>query len=320
MKFEDMDEHLVGYTLGCLDPVTKARVDAQLRTSPETRLNLDLIEQALAPLAADGDDIDLPEGLARRTLARIDEHHRMLPSAPVPQRQSGPINRRRFRWPDGLVAALLFVLVGGLFFPALARQWQAYQRLSCANTLRQIHAGLSVYAEENGGAFPRVESTGPRAVAGIFVPVLTDSGALRGVHVSCPSTGKGAPPTTVAALEHLHRTNRERFQEAARILTGGYAYSLGYVDGGRINGLRMDSGDDLPLIADAAFDGIKSQNHGGAGQNVLHVGGHVRWCTHAEVGIDGDNIYFNQQRQVHAGLSRQDSVLAAGDARACPID
>ena len=48
-----MDEHLVGYLLETLGPVTHKRVEAYLRTHPEAREKLDLLRQALAPLAED---------------------------------------------------------------------------------------------------------------------------------------------------------------------------------------------------------------------------------------------------------------------------
>ena len=48
------------------------------------------------------------------------------------------------------------------------------------------------------------------------------------------------------------------------------------------------------------------------GQNVLYVGGHVRFCTATKVGIDGDDIYLNQMGAVGAGANRFDTVLGFG--------
>ena len=99
---------------------------------------------------------------------------------------------------------------------------------------------------------------------------------------------------------------------------GGYAYSLGYLGPAICTGLRRDSGDLLPLLADGSGDGGNSPNHGGTGQNVLYIGGHVRWCVNPTVGIDGDDIYLNRDRRVRAGVCRDDSVLGASDARPYP--
>ena len=317
-----MDEYLVEYTMGLLDPVTKTRVENHLLTHPDARVRLDLLEQALAPLAADAAEIASPPGLTLGTLARIAEHRCMLPAAPpTPIDQAGPSARPRLRWADGLVAALVLILVGGMGFPLLARQWQAHQRVACANTMRQVYAALSAYGDGHDEAFPFVERSGPRSAAGVFVPMLTDAGLLADVRVACPAAGVTEPTRrTLAEMDTLHRTNPAKYRDIAFDLAGRYAYSLGYLEGDRHTGLRRDSGDNLPLLADAGHDGVNSTNHGGGGQNVLHVGGHVRWCTHPGVGIDGDNIYLNQQRLIRAGLSRQDSVLGAGDAQPFGMD
>jgi hypothetical protein len=315
-----MDEHLVEYALDLLDPVTTARVESHLKANPEARARLDLLEQALAPLIAD--DIAPPPGLTLGTLARIAKHRCMLPAAPPTPPNQAPSRRRRLRWPDGVVAALLLVLVGGLTFPLLARQWQAHQRAACANTMREIHAGLVAYGDNHHEAFPFIERTGPRSAAGLFVPLLTDAGLLGDVRVACPAVGAPDPARrTLAEMEALQRADPAKYREVAFDLAGRYAYSLGYLTkDNRHTGLRRDSGDNLPLLADAGTDGANSTNHGGAGQNVLHVGGHVLWCAHPRVGIDGDNIYLNQERRVRAGLCQQDSVLGAGNAQPFGMD
>jgi prepilin-type processing-associated H-X9-DG protein len=105
-------------------------------------------------------------------------------------------------------------------------------------------------------------------------------------------------------------------QAVARELVPGYAYTLGYREGSALRGLRCTSGDGLPVMADRAHPAyIGSANHAGRGQNVLFVGGHVRWCVQPTVGAEGDHIYVNQEYRVGAGLSRVDSALGASDAR-----
>ena len=101
-----------------------------------------------------------------------------------------------------------------------------------------------------------------------------------------------------------------KYHEAACDLAGRYAYSLGYLDESRITGLRRDSGDNLPLLADVRRRRGNSRNHGGAGQNVLHVGGQVRWCVHPGAGIDGDNIYLNQESASGRGCSARTACWA----------
>src|SRR5262249_31754038 len=106
------------------------------------------------------------------------------------------------------------------------------------------------------------------------------------------------------------------YESIAAQLAGDYAYCLGYEQNGRLCGLRQDSGDGLPIMADcAAADGENSTNHGTAGQNVLFVGGNVRWCVRPTVGMGGDHIYVNCNNRVLAGVRRSDTVLGSSAAR-----
>jgi hypothetical protein len=117
-------------------------------------------------------------------------------------------------------------------------------------------------------------------------------------------------------LERLYRTHRGEFGAAVRDLAGGYAFPLGYEEGGDYHGLDRSCGDRMPLLADRPqADGHgNSPNHGGGGQNVLYIGGQVLWCTTCTVGLDGDHIYLNQRGRVRAGVGRCDTVLGPGDA------
>jgi hypothetical protein len=315
-----MDDKLVGYLLQALDPPDLQEVEAHLRTHPEARSRLALLERALAPLAADGQPPAPPPGLVLGTLARVAEYRcRGLPAAPPPApSQVGAPGRRWARRPDVLAAAALLLLVGGLGLSALARQWRAYQREACASNLRSLWEGLERYSDHHEGDFPRVEEEGPRGVAGVFRPLLHDAGVLTGsAGLACPSQGRRPPPdTSVRDLEELFRTSPEQFRAVARDLAGGYAYSLGYEEDGTLCGPGRVLGDGMPILADCGRPDVQgnSPNHGGAGQNVLYIGGHVRWCTQRTVGPAGDDIYLNQRNELHAGLNRNDCVLGPGDA------
>jgi hypothetical protein len=318
-----MDENLVGYLLKTLEPGEQAAVEAHLRGSAEARARLEALERALAPLAADAEPPEPPPGLALAALARVAEHRcRALPPAPPPSRhQLLPGPRRWGRRADLLVAASLLVLVGGLMLPGLVHQWREYQRRACAQNLHQFWVGLEAYADQREGQFPRVEERGPHSAAGVFVPVLRDAGVLpAGVSVGCPAVGRRDPAaSSVAGLEALYRTSRSDYDAAARTLAGNYAYSLGYRENGVHCGLNRGSGDGLPILADASpARAGNSANHGGAGQNVLYIGGNVRWCTERTVGVGLDDIYLNQEYQVLAGVNRTDTCLGPGNASPAP--
>jgi hypothetical protein len=50
-----------------------------------------------------------------------------------------------------------------------------------------------------------------------------------------------------------------------------------------------------------------SANHGG--QNVLYIGGNVRFHKTPAAGRDQDHIFMNRLHQVAAGVDRDDTVL-----------
>lgn len=163
-----------------------------------------------------------------------------------------------------------------------------------------------------------VEAQGPRSLAGAFVPLLHDAGVLNETTpVSCPALGD-RPPVNVSLsdLEKAFQSGGDGFDELARKLSGGYAYTLGYRDGPVLAGLRASDPDTLPILADLPAGEGNSPNHGRLGQNVLYIGGNVRWCTQRTVGQAGDDIYVNKHNLLRAGEGRSDTVLGPGDA--CP--
>ena len=321
-----MEENLVGYLLKALDEDAQRQVEASLRESPELRSRLELLQRAVAPLAADPDVPDAQPSLVLSTLARIAEYQcRKLPDAPPPPRsQSAPSGRHWLRRPDALVAALLLIVLGGIGSSFVLHLWRDYHgRVACQDNLRRVWMGLQGYCEAHDGDFPRVEEKGPHGVAGIFVPVLGDSGMLGSqVSVACPSQEPRPPQhRSLQEMEELYARDPIRFRTEARVLAGGYAYTLGYVDGAGYHGLRRDLGDRLPIIADRLDDFStqgNSPNHGGAGQNVLYIGGHVEWRTSRFAGINGDDIFVNRDNRVLAGKDREDTVLGPGDASPSP--
>jgi prepilin-type processing-associated H-X9-DG protein len=127
---------------------------------------------------------------------------------------------------------------------------------------------------------------------------------------------------TFAELGSLCRDRPDEFKRLTRGLAGCYAYSLGYREAGgtALYGLTKGMGDRLPLMADApSCDGGSevlsgnSANHGGRGQNVLFIDGHVEFRTTRSLGTD-DDIYLNAEHKVAAGHGPQDAVLGRSDA------
>jgi prepilin-type processing-associated H-X9-DG protein len=326
-----MDEYLVGYLLNALDPETQRQVEAHLRDDPEAGHRLDLLRRALQPLAADAEE-EPPPGLCVRTLGYIAHDQcrhradrpvrRPLPRAPWPVGDAEP-GRSWWRRADVLVAAVLLFACLGMGASLLPGLWQRQQIYACQNNLRLFGQALAAYSQNHAHQFPKVEAGPPRNVAGIFVPMLHDAGVLQGdVTVSCPSSGsRQVPSLTLAQLEELRQEQPAAFRDVVRRLAGCYAYTLGYGCPEDHHGLHDTDDDHLPLLADRPADGVgdgNSPNHGGLGQNVLYIDGHVRFCTSRSAGVNGDDIFLNQDRKVGAGCNPLDSVLGASAATPYP--
>lgn len=318
-----MDENLVGYLLNALDPDSHQQVETFLRGHPEAQRRLDALKQALAPLEADKEEVVPPAGLAFRAIAQAAEY-RCRPLAeppPAPElRGLGP-ERRWWRRADLLVAASILILVGFLGTQGVVRLRESHAEAACQNNLRNFHLALANYSEQNNGQLPMVPADPPYNRPGFSLVALREQGSLGDrpqISSRCPANGaQHLPEHTFAQLEAMTPEERE---QALISLSGCYAYSLGYRGPfGEVCGLRREVGEmglnaeAMPIMADCPTvlpDGSRgpSANHRG-GQNVLHVGGNVRFCATPLDGIDGDDIYVNLAGKVAAGLHRWDSVL-----------
>jgi hypothetical protein len=320
-----VDELLIGFLLEALDSEQQQAVAARLDADPALRARLEVLRNMLAPLALDDESPEPPRGLAASTLSRIAEYRsRSLPQAPVvTPYQRDTRNRRSFRRADAVVAALLLILIVPLVITGVARGWRDHaQRAACANNLRELGGALQRYADHHDGRFPQLHPAGPQSFAGSFIPVLHESGALTpDAPVVCP--GDGTPPRTLpslAALEDLYWHQPEAFAAAIRDLGGSYAYAMGYQENGQLHGPNRGDDEHTPILADRLPPAAvgNSPNHGGAGQNVLYIGGNVAWCTLRTVGVNADDIYLNRRAEVRAGVCREDAVLGCSDATPLP--
>jgi prepilin-type processing-associated H-X9-DG protein len=320
-----MDENLVGYLLNSLDAPTHARVELYLRTHPEARARLEILRHALQPLAEE--EVEPPPGLWLRTLDYIAQNKpARAPRLPVAPRPSSALAPAVPAWRrmDVLVAACLLLLVGSLGVTWLAGAAHNQAVVACQDNLRQFYGCLWNYSEHHNRSFPRVDRDPPCNVAGVFVPMLNDSGCLAAnVNLSCPASGTlPPPPPSLEQLRQAQNSPPGGFQAFISSLGNGYAYSLGYTDQGGLFGLRSDEGERLPIMADCPQYGPgsvvlgNSPNHGGKGQNVLYIDGHVQFCTQRTVGVGRDDIYVNSRGEVAAGSGRFDTVLGA--SWACP--
>lgn len=327
MNNQKIEEYLLGHLLKANEPTTECEMGRLIGCNPRTRHTLQVLQSALAPLAADQENPEPPADLWLRTIGRVAEH--MVTAETRPSQVGEPpvfgklLNEHcsglrdlehatkkpkvlstlmpasdpdlpiRGRW--NIVAIVGLSLAGLAFlFPAVIHLRQHQERMVCQNNMQRFYSAAASHAERHDGRLPQIEEG--EKVAHIM-SILEETG----------SVGIGERFTCQAS------------HTPATLPFGTYAYTLGYRDSfGELRGLTIgkDSAE-MPLLADAPErhrQNHQSENHR-HGQNVLFLNGSVRFCSHVTVGINHDNIFVNDEGHVGAGLKREDSVLGRAEER-----
>jgi hypothetical protein len=301
------DDTLLAYLLDHLPPAETAAVEAHLAGHPADAAKVARARRALRPLEADRDGIDPPPGLAVAAVARTAEYlvaNRLFPDPtpepPVEPARSGVARLRSepewglpgWRRADVVVACGIAFLLAGLGLAGIGKLREESRVRACQANLGELYVALAGYSDTHDGRFPQV-GTDAVPTAGAFADELVRSGQYpAGQAAVCPAAE--SPPRV------------------------GYAYTLGYLGpNGQLVGLRKSDGPDgagdwTPITAD-----LPARRRAGAaavpaharGQNVLFVGGAVRFATTPAVGVNGDHIYHNDAGLPRAGLHRDDSCL-----------
>ena len=209
---------------------------------------------------------------------------------------------------DLAAVAALIVLAVGVGVPSLMHMRERHDRLGCSWNLAQLGRGVQQYAATFNASLPFVgwgqhQSWQPSNEPGVVMvpnrrhvyPLLLQAYILDPRLFVCPSS-RGVPMPREAVRQ------RDDFLESRNL---SYAYQ-------NMAGVRASANDDagLSILADEnpLFDGgvplfdaqrlpwsdpghVNSRAHGGAGQNILTLGGHVQWTTTPLSGVNGDNIW-----------------------------
>jgi prepilin-type processing-associated H-X9-DG protein len=305
-----VEENILGHLLNANDAETQAEVERLLANDPSARRQRDLLKLALAPLSASREPAPPASDLWRRTLEKVAEEivaregHAPRPASCEPKRYACSIKPPSASFTSctasegatttparrnvlaGLALACSFA---ALMLPAIVYVRAQSQQVACQNSMQTFYQSLAQYSDTNDGNFPQVakgENVSHMAQTLRMAGYLAPSEKLH-----CPSNG----------------------EKDSTVLLANYAYCLGYRGpDGALHGLKRGTEDGLlPILADAPLRETAKTipvNHK-RGQNVLFNDGHVRFCTTALVGVQGDDIFRNEQGLVGAGLHKFDSVL-----------
>jgi prepilin-type processing-associated H-X9-DG protein len=306
---------LLDYAIGGLDADDPRReqIEREIATDPVLAARAARLRRRLDDLLGDGEEIEPPPGLARRTLALADQYRTrrrsildFLPAA-VP-----------FRWADVAVAAGIFLAALVTLVPAVNRAKLQTDQAACAFNLRQLGMALSSYSSTHG-TLPYPAPDCPIPYAGLFKVMLHDGGHLRDPSaLDCPCNGPLHRTVALPDFKTLCALHEKDPSQCKRLLGGDYAYHLGVKKpSGELAPVPADTV--LPVLADRPdYDSRgsilvgNSPNHAGLGQNVLYTDGHVEWHPTRWLGPHDHDLFLNEEDKPEPGITPLDAVLAPG--------
>ncbi len=299
----EFDPELIDLHLGQTPAELRDRALQRVIADPQAARQNQALVAVFRALASLRDTPPAPPDLAARIVARVQRDLRTRRHTEALNAETG-LALRVYRLRDVLALAAVIVLVVGLGVPSLLHVRERNRLMVCSANLSQLGQGLAAYAGTFGDSLPFIgwsrgtQSWQPAGGAGVetvpnrrhLYPLLA-AGVVRDPRrFVCPS--QAHVPMPVEQIRRLFD-----FPESRNL---SYAYQ-------NMAGVRPRIGDgaDLPVLADEnpLFDdgipllgiglrpSLNSRAHIGRGQNVLTLGGRVRWSTSPDCGVAGDNIW-----------------------------
>lgn len=339
-----MKPDLIGYVLHALQPDEERQIEAYLEETPEARRELQRFRPLLNALETQ-EDYEPSKELIFQTLRAVasERCHEKEPASiagkctkPLtgtlsklePWKESAydalPTHwRRADAW--ALIAVVMFLCLA--IPPVLQYVRDRALQTECRDNMRHLYSSFDNYMTDHQGAIPVLAADGPASHAGVYASVLHDAGLWgERLRLGCPP-GSSTKPQPLSEVQ-LHNEQEHNYWQR---FGGNYAYNLGYVqnqDGiTKVIPIKKGDGDSIPILADRPprFGEVNdwaianSPNHGGRGQNVLHLDGHVNFQKYrSAVGGDDRDIFRNDDNQQNAGNKLKDIVLGPSEARPLP--
>src|SRR5262249_5916573 len=135
---------MIDYVFGQLDGPAREQVEREASRDSRAAETLERLGRAVHRLVDDGETLEAPPDLARRTVVFVAENRRrrsILDFVPV----SVP-----FRWADVAVAAGIFLASVLTLAPALHRSKERMDQAGCGFNLQQLGVSLAQYAAQHG--------------------------------------------------------------------------------------------------------------------------------------------------------------------------
>lgn len=287
--------------LGELDETRQSEARRKIEEDPQAAALHADVSNTLAALDLLG-EAEPPEELVDKTLARI-RQDRQLKQLIARQEAT----RRRPIAPTfslrelGAVAAAA-ILMAVIFVPSIRSARQSMYRGECASNAGQIGTALRSFAAAGNGQFPRADgqcrwlpcsSEGSTSNSAALFQLVQNS-FIKPPVFQCPAVDGGSfvlrqgmldfPAPKYVSYSYQHAVGPQGLSLYDPAFTGKHSQMAILADRS-------------PVFPDGKFHAERvsaqaSDNHGGSGQNVLYMDGHVAWASTPTVGIGGNNIYL----------------------------
>lgn len=306
-----MNEDLIGYCLGSLEPDEMLRLQRLVDQSPELQREVARIRESLSAVAESSPPIEPPCGLTERALQHI-ENCKSLPDQALSPAASMATSGS-YRSVDFFGLAVAIAAAFAILFPTLL-EWRGDARtVACQSNLRQLGQSIQAFAtSQPDRRIPNLMPWGPESFAGVYGPRLNDRGLIEDPGwLWCPAEVRRRPLKTIPSLEQLAVVSGKELRQLQRVAGGSYAYSLGILDHGRYTAPRYEGRTTFAILADSVLGAEEdSPAHGRWGVNVLFEDGHIEAIPRHALFRSGDHLFLNDHGTTEAGVDPHDSTLA----------
>ena len=241
-----MRDDLVGFLVGALEAPEHEQIQQKLQNDAQLRRDLGVVQSRLTPLTWDKDEFSPPADLTSRTCEFVEDYIEDMKVEPASRStavypaEALAAEQGGWTFSDFVVAAGICLAAACLFFPALLNSRYNARLVHCQNNMRILGQALNQYSENNNGYFPVVPAKGKLAVAGAYAALLREQGLIdedSSRIFNCPARGK-VVNIRIPLCKEVDAASGQRLVVLQKTMGGDYAYPLGYVENGKLKGIR----------------------------------------------------------------------------------
>jgi anti-sigma factor RsiW len=303
----DDESVLIDYSLGRC-PADQAReIETRLHDNAALQSRIDDIRNTLAALDLLPEAMP-PEGLADRTVQAARQQRATRAAATRAELGRGrPAGLFSLRELGAIAAAMM--LLAFVFVPSVRRARTEASRGQCRAQAGLIGTGLRTFANAHNGMLPAAAALNGRWLPASGKPAVSNSICLfRLVRLRLvPASPFQCPEVWDGEHESFEITPDMVDFPAPRFVNVSFQHSVGRPSLSRIDrelahvaATMAILADQTPIFREGQFlrdrlRALASDNHHGAGQNVLYLDMHVDWRAEATAGVGGNNIFLNDK-------------------------